>query len=72
MTERDMILDEASKRIAEAQRQRDKARRELSRAKSIIREMLRAFTADLEAEEDADSYKSRIFRRADRFTGGGK
>lgn len=64
----DEVLDEAAKRIAAAQKQRDDARREKARARAIIRELLLNFTADYEAEE-YHSPKVRAYQRACRFVG---
>lgn len=66
----DEVLEICSKRIAEIERQRDKARQQLRTAKSIIRDLLIAFVAD--AEFDADqigntSVKVRAYHRGERF-----
>jgi hypothetical protein len=76
----DDIIGIAAKRIVEAERQRDKARRELSRARKVIRDLVREFTADYEVEEgeyDGDRYvgpssKSKAYDRALRFLEKGK
>lgn len=74
MTAQEILLNEAAKRIAEALHQRDKARRDLSTARSIIREFMRAFVSDMEADEEdyPTSVRQKAFVRAERFLDKGK
>lgn len=67
MTENQMILDEAAKRIVKAQRERDKARRKLATAKRLLKDMMIAHTADMESYEDEDAYALKVWAKVERF-----
>jgi hypothetical protein len=72
MMKAEEVMDAAAIKIAEAHRQRDKARRELSRARALLKEMMLAHTADIESYEDEDAPALKTWARIERFLEGRK